>query len=329
MTASLPCPFCDATNPPQARFCNACGSRLHLKLCEQCQAVNDQEVANCYQCGARFSQAGSTSEAAARAACQRLQEILQSGGRALAAPTREPEHEPDVAIELAAERVSDSPEGDADPEPREAAPGTWARDGDQRQRRSLVPVVIAVTASIVAAAYFVLVHPDDAPGKENARQPASATDSGPRPIASEAPASADAAVSRIGGLGEAAVREALGLPSGEAKGPDNAAAARKAPGPPARDATLSTPGSVGAVAAGDPSTVPSTVAGRTGPRAASADGDLSAGPRTKTGSGASPLPTPSAPTDAAAATQPGPVGCSEAVAAAGLCDTSKGNGRSR
>src|SRR5947207_9420373 len=49
------CRFCDHDNPPDARFCNACGSPLYLKPCPQCEAVNDTAAPQCYQCGAALS----------------------------------------------------------------------------------------------------------------------------------------------------------------------------------------------------------------------------------------------------------------------------------
>ena len=46
------CPFCTHTNPHGARFCNECGSPLHLRPCERCQAVNDVLSRQCYRCNA-------------------------------------------------------------------------------------------------------------------------------------------------------------------------------------------------------------------------------------------------------------------------------------
>src|SRR5215813_7164803 len=46
------CCLCDHHNPAAAKFCNDCGSPLHLRQCNQCDAVNDQAATNCYQCGA-------------------------------------------------------------------------------------------------------------------------------------------------------------------------------------------------------------------------------------------------------------------------------------
>src|SRR6059058_100469 len=54
------CRFCDRHNPAGARFCNDCGSPLHLKPCNQCHAVNHQAATNCYKCGALFTTPGAT-----------------------------------------------------------------------------------------------------------------------------------------------------------------------------------------------------------------------------------------------------------------------------
>ena len=50
-TSPSRCRFCDHDNPGGARFCNACGSPLHLKPCPRCEAVNDTAAAQCYECG--------------------------------------------------------------------------------------------------------------------------------------------------------------------------------------------------------------------------------------------------------------------------------------
>jgi hypothetical protein len=46
------CSFCEHRNPAGSKFCNECGSPLHLKPCTQCDAVNQQDAANCHNCGA-------------------------------------------------------------------------------------------------------------------------------------------------------------------------------------------------------------------------------------------------------------------------------------
>ena len=51
--ANLPaqCIFCAHVNPAGAKFCNDCGSPLHLKPCRQCDAINDRAARRCYNCG--------------------------------------------------------------------------------------------------------------------------------------------------------------------------------------------------------------------------------------------------------------------------------------
>jgi len=57
------CPFCDHHNPVAAKFCNDCGSALHLRPCNQCDAVNHQAATNCHQCGAEYPALFTTPEA--------------------------------------------------------------------------------------------------------------------------------------------------------------------------------------------------------------------------------------------------------------------------
>ncbi|HWR86810.1 MAG TPA: zinc ribbon domain-containing protein, partial [Acidiferrobacterales bacterium] len=52
---STPCPFCDGINPSDARFCNACGSPMHLKPCKQCGAVSELAELRCGVCGREFA----------------------------------------------------------------------------------------------------------------------------------------------------------------------------------------------------------------------------------------------------------------------------------
>ena len=53
------CPFCEHPNPAAAKFCNDCGSPLHLKPCRKCDAINDGSVKFCYMCGAPFAERAS------------------------------------------------------------------------------------------------------------------------------------------------------------------------------------------------------------------------------------------------------------------------------
>ena len=49
---SVACPWCERINPPDAKFCNACGTPIHLVSCAHCGAVNDPLASNCHQCAA-------------------------------------------------------------------------------------------------------------------------------------------------------------------------------------------------------------------------------------------------------------------------------------
>ncbi len=45
------CPFCSHQNPAGAKFCNECGSPLHLLPCGDCGAVNSLTDTHCWRCG--------------------------------------------------------------------------------------------------------------------------------------------------------------------------------------------------------------------------------------------------------------------------------------
>ncbi len=68
-----PCPFCEHPNPAAAKFCNDCGSPLHLKPCRQCDAINDGSVNFCYMCGAPFAERASDSAVAVLRAHRRAE----------------------------------------------------------------------------------------------------------------------------------------------------------------------------------------------------------------------------------------------------------------
>jgi hypothetical protein len=52
--STLSCRFCSEANPAGARFCNGCGSPLHLKPCPKCEAITDLLMGSCHQCGYSF-----------------------------------------------------------------------------------------------------------------------------------------------------------------------------------------------------------------------------------------------------------------------------------
>src|ERR1700693_5647022 len=57
------CPFCEHHAPASAKFCDDCGSPLHLKPCKQCDAVNHHAATSCYKCGAEYPASFTTRDA--------------------------------------------------------------------------------------------------------------------------------------------------------------------------------------------------------------------------------------------------------------------------
>jgi hypothetical protein len=53
--SGLACNFCSHGNPEGSKFCNECGSPLHLTLCSRCEAINPVSAKICYQCDAPLS----------------------------------------------------------------------------------------------------------------------------------------------------------------------------------------------------------------------------------------------------------------------------------
>jgi Double zinc ribbon len=149
---ALECPFCGHANPGGAKFCNACGSHLLLKVCNHCQAVNDQSVKHCYECGAEFLVPSTSPEDAARAACARLQELLRSNPPPLAAAN-------DTAASAAPAEVGVAPEPAAiaeSPVPRRAE---ILRRKARRSARNTALLTAALMSLIAVSAYFVFQHP--------------------------------------------------------------------------------------------------------------------------------------------------------------------------
>ena len=52
----MQCPNCQGTNPPQAKFCMACGTKLEL-ACSTCGTKLPPEARFCPQCGAKVGEA--------------------------------------------------------------------------------------------------------------------------------------------------------------------------------------------------------------------------------------------------------------------------------
>ena len=52
----IECGFCRHDNPPNSRFCNACGAPLAVAPCPQCGAVNDGTATTCQKCDAPIAE---------------------------------------------------------------------------------------------------------------------------------------------------------------------------------------------------------------------------------------------------------------------------------
>jgi Double zinc ribbon len=61
---SRQCPFCENVNPPNSKFCNACGVKLHAALCPHCGAVNVLSATVCVSCAAELPDAATVAKTA-------------------------------------------------------------------------------------------------------------------------------------------------------------------------------------------------------------------------------------------------------------------------
>ena len=170
------CAFCGHDNPVSAKFCNECGSPLHLALCA-CGAINEVTEARCHECGAPLEPARAAVPVAdvedrlgqVEARLQALERHLQD----LAEPDhgRAPSGEPVGNKNLAPRQAfasSEGSEGDsrpADAQPSKAEPrgytGKPAGPGAQatalpfrHPRFAAIAIVIAVGLAFAAGAYL-------------------------------------------------------------------------------------------------------------------------------------------------------------------------------
>src|SRR5215471_4313485 len=80
------CLFCKHDNPQGSKFCNECGSPLHLKLCSQCEAINDAASNYCYKCGAAFSAAPGATAGEAPTAIEAVTQVPDEAVTSIAPP---------------------------------------------------------------------------------------------------------------------------------------------------------------------------------------------------------------------------------------------------
>lgn len=160
---TLLCFCCGHGNPAGAKFCNACGTPMHLKPCRRCEAINARAAAHCHQCGETFAL-----------------EFL--------------------ALDQAA-RVEDVPEASAGMADVEA-PADAAGPRLLRQQRVLAAriaaVLLGLAATALLSAYYAYQHPGASAGQAQieaalpaAGGPAAAAEVGPASALSQDPAGTD------------------------------------------------------------------------------------------------------------------------------------------
>jgi len=91
------CPFCEHANPAGAKFCNDCGSPLHLAPCRHCGAVNNVDDAQCYNCGRSTARAVANPTTLGDAQLHEVEERLRGFEHQLAElekPAREVDRQP-------------------------------------------------------------------------------------------------------------------------------------------------------------------------------------------------------------------------------------------
>ena len=129
---TLLCFCCDHRNPAGSKFCNACGTPLHLKPCKHCEAINARAAAHCHQCGEPFA----------------LEYLSLDDAAELG-------HPPAAAPALAGiEAPGDAPR----PSQRRPQPGIL--------RARIVALLCGLTATAMLSAYYAYRHPDDADAAE-------------------------------------------------------------------------------------------------------------------------------------------------------------------
>jgi len=80
------CLFCKHDNPQGSKFCNECGSPLHLKLCSECEAINEAASKYCYKCGAAFSAVPDATAGEAPTAIEAVTQVPDEAVTSIAPP---------------------------------------------------------------------------------------------------------------------------------------------------------------------------------------------------------------------------------------------------
>ena len=177
---TLQCLFCNHLNRAGARYCNDCGSQMHLQPCDRCGATNKRSAKNCYKCAAGFT---------------------------LPAPAPDLDSAPEIPVDQLADPALDDATvatehtpvpPDAAPVPPEPQPAdeTVAAEtgatapGPRRSWR--VAALTALLAAIVMAVYYYAEQPAQLAKTQGEQSATQLT-----PDVSSAPASADTPTSSV------------------------------------------------------------------------------------------------------------------------------------
>jgi hypothetical protein len=167
----ISCSFCTNPNPPEAKFCNQCGSPLGLKPCPACEAVNEAAALECHQCGAALDVpsveqiTSSMQQSIAAEAAGTVSE--QASPAAEDAPLHIPESFADRlerdaglhAFERVEPRIAHSADRDV---PEAVTPYVRSTPVRPRGRAWRAPIALAVLAAIAGAGYYA--YKRDVPG---------------------------------------------------------------------------------------------------------------------------------------------------------------------
>ena len=177
---TLQCLFCNHLNRVGARFCNDCGSQMHLQPCDRCGAPNKRSAKSCFKCGSGFTLPAAAPDLDAAPEFLVDQPADPALNEATVATEHTPVH-PDAAP--------------VPPEPQPADETVAAETGATatRPRRNWrVATLTALLAAIAMSLYYYSeqsAQPAKQPGKTDATQIA--------PTVPGAPTSADAAASSV------------------------------------------------------------------------------------------------------------------------------------
>jgi ribosomal protein L40E len=170
------CFFCKHLNPTGAKFCNDCGSPLHLKPCSECEAINDQAATNCYRCGKDHPVLNSTVEAPAMSAPSSATESIDVPSRNHDDVTAQ-ECEPCVEIDTREARSPDEDKrpplsGDTDAASL-AEPSRRSVPGRRRTTRAAAAGLpsAALLAVLGVSAFYAYLHPSQLKDLLSAKPP--------------------------------------------------------------------------------------------------------------------------------------------------------------